>query len=55
MKQSHLKLLGAKVLPIVKRSSYGAQDWDSVGNLNFLAGEEKRKYAKRVVDDATRK
>jgi len=54
MKQSHLKLLGAKVLPIVKRSQYGASNWDGVGNLNFLSGETKRQYAIRVVDDATK-
>lgn len=54
MKQAYLKLLGVKVMPIVKRSQYDVNNWDSVGNLNFLTGEKKRQYATRVVDDATK-
>lgn len=53
MKRQHLELLGATVLPIVKRSQYGAETWDRVGNLNYLQGEKKRLYAKKVVDDVT--
>ncbi len=54
MKKQHLQLLGVSVLPIVKRSQYGAAEWDRVGNLNYLQGEAKRQYAIRVVDNATK-
>lgn len=54
MKKKYLKLLGAKILPIVRRSMYGAANWDRIGNLNYLTGETRRKYAKQVVDDATK-
>lgn len=54
MKKSHLQLLGVRVLPLVKRSQYGAANWDRVGNLNYLQGEERQKYASRVVDEATK-
>ena len=54
MKQAYLKLLGVKVMPIVKRSQYDVNNWDRVGNLNFLTGEKKLQYATRVVDDATK-
>lgn len=52
--KQHLELLGATVFPIVKRSQYGASTWDRIGNLDYLQGEEKRKYANRVVDEATK-
>jgi len=54
MKRQHLELLGVTVLPIVKRSSYQAANWDRVGNLEYLQGEARLKYAKRVVDGATK-
>ena len=40
-------------MPIVKRNQYDANNWDRVGNLNYLQGEARLRYAKRVVDDAT--
>jgi hypothetical protein len=54
MKKKYLTLLGAKVLPIVKRSQYGANECDRAGNLNFLTGEAKLQYGRRVVDEATK-
>ncbi len=52
--RKYTQLLGMRVMPIVKRQQYGAVDWDRGGNLNYLQGEEKRRYANRVVDDAVR-
>jgi hypothetical protein len=54
MKKAYLKLLGARVLPLVKRSQYGAANYDSVGNLPYLQGKERQRYAKLVVDDAVK-
>ena len=54
MKRQHLELLGVTVFPIVKRSSYQAANWDRVGNLEYLQGEARIKYANRVVDEATK-
>ncbi len=53
MKTKYLKLLGKKVFPIVKRSQYDASNWDRTGNLNYLSGDERNRYATRVVDRAT--
>lgn len=53
MKTEYLKLLGVKVMPIVKRSQYDVSNWDRVGNLNYLTGNKRQRYAKGVVDDAT--
>lgn len=52
-KKSYLQLLGKQVLPLVKRSQYGAANYDRVGNLPYMQGEARIKYARRVVDDAT--
>ncbi len=54
MKKAHLKLLGARVLPLVKRSQYQAANYDRVGNLPYLSGEKRQRYAKNVVDEATK-
>lgn len=54
MKKAYFNLLGKKVFPIVKRSQYGAANWDTDGNLNYLNGEARTRYAKRVVDIATK-
>ena len=54
MKNKYLKLLGVKVMPIVKRNQYNASNWDRTGNLPYLNGEERNKYSTRVVDDATK-
>jgi hypothetical protein len=51
-KKEYLKLLGKQVMPIVKRSKYGAANYDRIGNLNYLTGEDRIKYANRVVDEA---
>lgn len=52
--RKYTQLLGMRVMPIVKRQQYGAVDWDRGGNLNYLQGEEKRRYSNRVVDDAVK-
>ena len=41
-------------MPIVKRSMYGAADWDTHGNLNYLSGEKRREYARGVVDEVVK-
>lgn len=54
MKKEYLNLLGAKVMPLVKRCQYDANNWDRVGNLNYLSGEKRLQYGRRVVDEATK-
>lgn len=52
--KKYTQLLGMRVMPIVKRQQYGAANWDKVGNLEYLTGEKRRQYAKRVVDNAVK-
>ena len=54
MKAEYLILLGKRVMPLVKRSQYEVHNFDRVGNLEYLKGEAKRLYAKRVIDEATK-
>lgn len=54
MKKAYLKLLGARVLPLVKRSQYQAANYDSSGQLPYFQGEARQRYAKAVVDEATK-
>ena len=51
-KRGNCGILGKLVLPLVKRSQYGAAECDSSGQLNYITDENKRiAYAKRVVDE----
>jgi hypothetical protein len=51
MKKKYLQLLGVSVLPLVRRSHYGASECDRTGQLNYLQGDERLKYGRRVVDE----
>jgi hypothetical protein len=50
-KKKHTALLGERVLPLVKRSQYGAANCDTVGLLPYKKGDERIRYAKSVVDE----
>ena len=49
--KKYIQLLGVKVLPLVKRSYYGAAECDRVGLLNYKHGDDRRAYAKLVIDE----
>lgn len=54
MKKQYLLLLGASVMPLVKRSQYEIGNFDHSGQRHYLQGNDRLKYAKRVVDEATK-
>lgn len=53
-KKQYLQLLGKTCLPIVKRSHYGAANYDKEGMLPYAKGEERINLARRIVDRATK-